>query len=51
MYEVENGVGTILLNRPERKNAFTLETCERKAFLTDHVHRIAYTLEDLGTSR
>ena len=94
-YEVENGVGTILLNRPGKKNAFTLEmlhrwdevlreartdesvgaiiltgagdaVCaggdyeslspdakdeptpyDRKAFLTDHVHRIAYALEDL----
>ena len=24
-YRVENGVGTILLNRPEQKNAFTTE--------------------------
>ena len=24
-YSVENGVGTILLNRPEKKNAFTTE--------------------------
>ncbi len=93
-YAVENGVGTILLNRPNRKNAFTTEmvdkwaevlrgtrtddsvgalivtgagdafcsggelsglapgaegptTYERKAFLTDHVHRVAYALEDL----
>jgi enoyl-CoA hydratase/carnithine racemase len=94
-YEVENGVGTILLNRPEKKNAFNLEMLhrwdealreartdgsvgaivitgagdafcaggdfeglspdaegeptpyDRKAFLTDHVHRIAYALEDL----
>lgn len=91
-YGVENGVGTILLNRPERKNAFTIEMIhrwaeilreartddsvgaiiltgagdafcsggefdslapgeptpyERKAFLTDHIHRIAYALEDL----
>ena len=93
-YAVENGVGTILLNRPRRKNAFTTEmvdewaealrgartddsvgaivvtgagdafcsggeleglapgtegptTYERKAFLTDHVHRVAYALEDL----
>ncbi len=94
-YRVENGVGTILLNRPEKKNAFTLEMLhrwdevlreartdesvgamiltgagdafcaggdyeslspdaedeptpyDRKAFLTDHVHRIAYALEDL----
>lgn len=93
-YAVENGVGTILLNRPSRKNAFTTEmvdewarvlrgartdgsvgaiivtgagdafcsggeltglapgaegrtTYERKAFLTDHVHRVAYALEDL----
>ena len=92
-YGVENGVGTILLNRPGRKNAFDLEMLrlwdealreartddavgalvvtgagdafcsggdlstvepddsvpvyERKAFLTDRVHRIAYALEDL----
>ncbi len=94
-YTVENGVGTILLNRPERKNAFTVEMVDtwaeilvaartddsvgaivltgaddafcaggdfgglspdaggeptpydRKAFLTDHVHRVAYALEDL----
>jgi enoyl-CoA hydratase/carnithine racemase len=94
-YGVENGVGSILLNRPERKNAFTIEMVdrwaeilreartddsvgaiiltgagdafcsggdlgslspdaedeptpyERKAFLTDHIHRIAYALEDL----
>jgi len=94
-YKVENGVGTILLNRPEKKNAFTVEMVdrwaevlvgaraddsvgaivvtgagdafcaggdfgglspeaeeepgpyERKAFLTDHVHRVAYALEDL----
>jgi enoyl-CoA hydratase/carnithine racemase len=94
-YEVENGVGTILLNRPEKKNAFNLEMLhrwdealreartddsvgaivltgagdafcaggdfeglspdaegeptpyDRKEFLTDHVHRIAYALEDL----
>lgn len=92
-YAVENGVGTILLNRPERKNAFDLTMLrlwdealreartddavgalvvtgagdafcsggdlstvepddavtvyERKAFLTDRVHRIAYALEDL----
>src|SRR5215210_5744410 len=94
-YTVENGFGTILLNRPEKKNAFTVEMVdrwaevlvgaraddsvsaiivtgagdafcaggdfgglspdaerepgpyERKAFLTDHVHRVAYALEDL----
>ena len=91
-YRVENGVGTILLNRPEKKNAFTLEMLhrwaeiyreartdddvgaiiltgagdafcsggdlgglapsdptpyERKAFLTDHVHRVIYALEEL----
>jgi enoyl-CoA hydratase/carnithine racemase len=94
-YTVENGIGTILLNRPEKKNAFTVEMVdrwaevlvgaraddsvgaivvtgagdafcaggdfggispdaeeepgpyERKAFLTDHVHRVAYALEDL----
>ncbi|CAA9431330.1 MAG: Enoyl-CoA hydratase [uncultured Rubrobacteraceae bacterium] len=28
-YEVENDVGTILLNRPEKKNAFNLETLHR----------------------
>jgi enoyl-CoA hydratase/carnithine racemase len=28
-YTVTDGVGTILLNRPERKNAFTLEMVER----------------------
>lgn len=91
-YQVENGVGTILLNRPEKKNAFTVEMIDqwaeilreartdesvsaiiltgagdafcsgveftvlesveptpynRKALLTDHIHRIAYALEDL----
>lgn len=91
-YWVENGVGTIMLNRPDRKNAFTVEMIdlwsemlrnartddavgvivltaagdafcsgaeldilatgdptpyERKAFLTEHIHRIAYALEDL----
>lgn len=91
-YTRENGVGTIRLNRPERKNAFTTEMIDewaeivreartddsvgtivltgtgdsfcsgaelgilsdeeptpydRKAFLTDHIHRIAYALEDL----
>ena len=94
-YTVENGVGTILLNRPAKKNAFTVAMVdrwaevlvgaraddsvgaivvtgagdafcaggdfgglspdaerepgpyERKAFLTDHVHRVAYALEDL----
>ena len=91
-YRVENGVGTILLNRPEKKNAFTLEMLhrwaeiyreartdddvgaivltgagdafcsggdlgglapgeptpyDRKAFLTDHVHRVIYALEEL----
>ena len=91
-YRVENGVGTILLNRPEKRNAFTLEMLhlwaevyreartddnvgavvvtgagdafcaggdleglvpgeptpyDRKAFLTDHVHRVIYALEDL----
>jgi enoyl-CoA hydratase/carnithine racemase len=91
-YTIENRVGTILLNRPERKNAFTVEMIDRwaeilqeartddsvgaivltaagdafcsgaelgtlapgeptpydrKAFLTDHIHRIAYALEDL----
>ena len=30
-YEVEQGVGTILLNRPERKNAFTLDMVEQWA--------------------
>ena len=91
-YTIENRVGTILLNRPDRKNAFTVEMIDRwaeilreartddsvgaivltaagdafcsgaelgtlapgeptpydrKAFLTDHIHRIAYALEDL----
>ena len=91
-YRVENGVGTILLNRPEKKDAFTLEMLhrwaeiyreartdddvgaivltgagdafcsggdlgglapsdptpyDRKAFLTDHVHRVIYALEEL----
>lgn len=91
-YMVEDGVGTILLNRPDKKNAFTLEMLhrwaevyrearvddnvgalvltgtgdafcsggdlegltpgeptpyDRKAFLTEHVHRVAYALEDL----
>jgi enoyl-CoA hydratase/carnithine racemase len=91
-YRVENGVGTILLNRPEKRNAFTLEMLhqwaevyreartddnvgavvltgagdtfcaggdleglapggptpyDRKTFLTDHVHRVIYALEDL----
>lgn len=90
---VENGVGRILLNRPERKNAFTVgmveewaraleeartddavgailvtgagdafcsggefsdiepsdevSTYERKAYLTEHVHRVALAMEDL----
>jgi enoyl-CoA hydratase/carnithine racemase len=30
-YEVKNGVGTILLNRPHRKNAFTLEMIDQWA--------------------
>jgi enoyl-CoA hydratase/carnithine racemase len=91
-YHVENGVGTILLNRPDKKNAFTVEMIDqwaeilgevrtdesvgaiiltgagdafcsgveltalesgdptpydRKALLTDHIHRIPYALEDL----
>ena len=91
-YRVEQGVGTILFNRPEKKNAFTMEMIDqwaeilrvvrrddavrvlvltgagdafcsggdltdlahgeqtplaRKSFLTEHVHRIACTLEDL----
>lgn len=91
-YHVENRVGTILLNRPEKKNAFTVEMIDqwakilqeartdesvgaivltgagdafcsgvqltnleseeptpydRKALLTDRIHRIAYALEDL----
>lgn len=91
-YTVDQGVGTILLNRPKRKNAFTMEMIDkwasilveartddnvrailltgaggafcsgvdlsgfnqndpsplaRKGVLTDHIHRIAYALEDL----
>jgi enoyl-CoA hydratase/carnithine racemase len=92
-YSVENGVGTILLNRPERKNAFTVgmvdawastleeardddtvgavlitgagdafcaggefsdiepsdevSVYERKTYLTEHVHRVALTMEDV----
>jgi enoyl-CoA hydratase/carnithine racemase len=91
-YFVERGVATIRLNRPERKNAFTMPMIEewaghlaaartdptvravvltgagdafcsgvdlgslsggertplqRKQTLTDHIHRIAYALEDL----
>jgi enoyl-CoA hydratase/carnithine racemase len=91
-YTVADGIGTILLNRPRRKNAFTLEMIdewarvltgartdpdvrvivltgagdafcsgvdlssyhetrpsplERKAQLTDRIHRIPYALEDL----
>jgi len=91
-YRVEDGVGTILLNRPEKKNAFTPEMLhrwaeiyrgartddsvgaivltgagnafcsggdlgglapgeptpyERKTFLTDHVHRVIYALQEL----
>jgi len=30
-YEVRDGVGTILLNRPHRKNAFTLEMIDEWA--------------------
>jgi enoyl-CoA hydratase/carnithine racemase len=30
-YEVKNGVGTLLLNRPHRKNAFTLEMIDQWA--------------------
>jgi enoyl-CoA hydratase/carnithine racemase len=30
-YQVKNGVGTILLNRPEKKNAFTLEMIDQWA--------------------
>jgi enoyl-CoA hydratase/carnithine racemase len=91
-YTVADGIGTILLNRPHRKNAFTIEMIDqwarilveartdpdvrvivltgagdafcsgvdlssmdgdrpsplqRKEHLTDHIHRIAYALEDL----
>lgn len=91
-YSIKNRVGTIRLNRPKRKNAFTAEMVdewsrvlreartddsvgalvltgagdafcaggeledlasgeptpyERKAFLTDRVHRVAYAMEDL----
>lgn len=91
-YHIKNRVGTILLNRPHRKNAFTIEMIDqwaeivreartdesvgalvltaagdafcsgaeleslapgeptpydRKAFLTEHIHRIAYAMEDL----
>lgn len=91
-YDIKNGVGTITLNRPDRKNAFTRDMIDewagivreartddsvgaliltgagdafcaggefeslapgeptpydRKAFLTEHIHRIAYAMEDL----
>lgn len=91
-YSVESGVATILLNRPARKNAFTMEMIDawakmlevartddavhvivltgagdgfcsgvdldsfaqldptplnRKKILTDHVHRIALTIEEI----
>lgn len=38
-YGVENGVGTILLNRPERKNAFTVEMVDRWAEVLREVRR------------
>jgi len=43
-YRVENGVGTILLNRPEKKNAFTLEMLHRWA----EIYREARTDDDVG---
>ena len=43
-YRVENGVGTILLNRPETKNAFTLEMLNRWA----EIYREARTDDDVG---
>lgn len=43
-YRVENGVGTILLNRPEKKNAFTLEMLHRWA----EVYREARTDDNVG---
>jgi len=95
-YRIADGVGTIVLNRPDRKNAFTMEMIDewasilveartdprvrvlvltgagdafcsgvdlgrydaggqrggqtplqRKATLTDRIHRVAYALEDL----
>jgi enoyl-CoA hydratase/carnithine racemase len=43
-YEVENGVGTILLNRPEKKNAFNLEMLHR----WDEALREARTDDSVG---
>jgi enoyl-CoA hydratase/carnithine racemase len=43
-YRVENGVGTILLNRPEKKNAFTLEMLH----LWAEIYREARTDDDVG---
>ena len=43
-YQVENGVGTILLNRPEKKNAFTLEMLHRWA----EIYREARTDGNVG---
>ncbi len=43
-YRVENGVGTILLNRPEKKNAFTLQMLHRWA----EVYREARTDDSVG---
>lgn len=48
-YSVEDGVGTILLNRPERKNAFTLEMIDtwaeavREASADDTVRAVVLT--------
>lgn len=46
MAEVENGVGTILLNRPEKKNAFNLEMLHR----WDEALRDARTDDLVGAS-
>jgi enoyl-CoA hydratase/carnithine racemase len=43
-YRVENGVGTILLNRPEKRNAFTLEMLHQWA----EVYREARTDDNVG---